>query len=134
MKIEHAAYLVAEPVAAARWYADHLGMRTVRSAGPPSFTHFLADSEGTSVIEIYAGELRVPDYASMDPLLLHLAFATDDVAATRNRLVAAGATPLGEVTRTPGGDELAMLRDPWGFAIQLVRRATPLSRPCTSRP
>jgi hypothetical protein len=31
-----------------------------------------------------------------------------------------------EVTTTPAGDKLAMLRDPWGLAIQFVRRAEPM--------
>jgi uncharacterized glyoxalase superfamily protein PhnB len=51
-----------------------------------------------------------------------LAFWTEDVAGTRARLIAAGATPEGEVAETPAGDQLAMLRDPWGIPIQFVRR------------
>ena len=51
----------------------------------------------------------------------------DDVAAARRTLLAAGATPVGEITVTPDGDELAMLRDPWGFAVQLARRGTPMA-------
>jgi hypothetical protein len=27
---------------------------------------------------------------------------------------------------TPAGDELVMLRDPWGVALQLVKRAQPM--------
>jgi hypothetical protein len=30
------------------------------------------------------------------------------------------------MTVADNGDELAMLRDPWGFAIQLVKRHTPM--------
>jgi glyoxylase I family protein len=62
----------------------------------------------------------------MDPSLLHVAFSTDDVPGTRARLIAAGATPVGDAVITPGGDEFAMLRDPWGLALQLARRARPL--------
>jgi uncharacterized glyoxalase superfamily protein PhnB len=62
----------------------------------------------------------------MDPLVLHVAFAPDDVRATRERLIAAGAVPVGDVVVTPTGDEFAMLRDPWGLALQLARRARPL--------
>jgi glyoxylase I family protein len=126
MKIEHVALLVLDPAAMARWYEEHLGFRTVRSSGPPGNARFLADSEGESVLEIYGGALPAPDYRSMDPLLLHVAFATADVPGTRARLIAAGATPVGEVTVTEGGDELAMLRDPWGLAIQLANRRQPL--------
>ena len=127
MKIEHVALFVQDPVSVARWYEEHLGLRVVRSSEQrPALTRFLADSEGTTVLEIYSGTLPVPSYAAMDPLLLHVAFATDDVSGTRERLLLAGATAQGDVTVTPTGDRLAMLRDPWGLALQLAQRATPL--------
>jgi glyoxylase I family protein len=126
MKIEHVALYVSEPGAVARWYSDHLGLSVVRSSGAPAYTHFLADSAGATVLEIQTGALPVPDYAALDPTLLHLALAADDVAATRRRLLAAGASAVGEITTLASGDELAMLRDPWGLALQLVRRAHPL--------
>jgi uncharacterized glyoxalase superfamily protein PhnB len=62
----------------------------------------------------------------MDPLVLHLAFAVEDVGGARARLLAAGASPVGEVAVTPEGDQMAMLRDPWGFPIQVVKRARPM--------
>jgi glyoxylase I family protein len=62
----------------------------------------------------------------MDPLLLHLAFRANDVAAERARLIAAGATPVGDVMTNETGDTVAMLRDPWGLAVQLVKRIDPM--------
>ena len=126
MKLEHVALQVADPVAMALWYADHLGMRVVRSGDAPGHARFLADDKDATVLETYAGALPGPDYGAMDPALIHVAFATDDVGATRARLIAAGAVAVGEVVVTPGGDEFAMLRDPWGLALQLARRARPL--------
>jgi hypothetical protein len=32
------------------------------------------------------------------------------------------------LTTTPAGDSLVMLRDPWGIALQLVKRAQPMLR------
>ena len=55
-------------------------------------------------------------------MLLHLAFQVDDIAATRSRLMRAGATAVGEIQSNDVGDEVAMLRDPWGIAVQLVKR------------
>ncbi len=69
---------------------------------------------------------EVPDYAAMNPLVLHLAFATQDAQATMEKLVAAGASALGDVRVTPAGDHMAMLRDPWGLALQLCQRAEPM--------
>ena len=126
MKLEHVALLVADPAAVARWYEEHLGMRVVRVGDAPGNARFLADEAGESVLEVYAGTLPLPDYASMDPLLLHVAFVPDDVPSTRARLLAAGATPVGEVVVTPAGDQFAMLRDPWGLALQFARRSHPL--------
>jgi uncharacterized glyoxalase superfamily protein PhnB len=89
--------------------------------------HFLRDGAGTSMLELYRNpRVAVPDYASMDPMLVHVAFVSTDPAADRDRLVAAGATVADDLVRTPAGDELVMLRDPWGVALQLARRAQPM--------
>ena len=127
MNIEHFAINVSNPVAAAEWYVRHLGMRIVRSLNESPFTHFLADASGRVVVETYAhSKAPVPDYAAMDPLVFHIAFTTTDVASAREKLLAAGATSAGPVTTTPVGDVMTFLRDPWGVALQLVKRAVPL--------
>jgi glyoxylase I family protein len=129
VKIEHAAYQVEDPVGLSRWYATHLGL-TIKRAEPASpFGCFLADDGDAVMLEFYHHpSVAQPDYRAIDPLVLHIAFRTADVTATRDRLMAAGAVPVGEVRRTEAGDELAMLRDPWGLAIQLVRRQVPMIR------
>src|SRR5262245_32098931 len=127
MHIEHAAFQVSDPVAIARWYVQHLDMTIKRVQDAPPFAHFLADSGGGVMIELYNNPaIRVPDYRQLDPMILHVGFTTADVAATRDRLIAAGATAEGDVQLTPAGDRVAMLRDPWGFAIQFVNRASPM--------
>jgi glyoxylase I family protein len=123
MKIEHVALQVPDPVALADWYVVHLGMRVVRSFGPPAHARFIADSAGQTVLEVYNNpKASVTDYRRLDPLHVHIAFAVEDVAATRRRLLAAGAAAEGEVSVTDTGDALAMLRDPWGVPVQLVKR------------
>ncbi len=127
VRLEHVGLNVADPVKAAKWYVDNLGMKVLREAPAPANTRFLGDSGGNMMIEIYHNPPEaVPNYAAMDPLLLHVAFMVDDVDAMRTKLIAAGATAVGEVTTTPAGDKLAMLRDPWGLAIQFVHRADPM--------
>lgn len=128
MKIEHIAFNVADPVAVADWYVTHLGLRIVRHIPVPTQTHFLADDAGETVIEIYCNPPEeVPDYAAMNPLQFHLAFVSESPAADRTRLVAAGATAVDELN-FPDGSHLIMLRDPWGLALQLCKRAVPLVR------
>lgn len=127
MRIEHIALQVNDPDAIAEWYVRHLGMKVVRHVGGASRTWFLGDDDSRTLIEMYHNPAAsLPDYAAMDPLLLHIAFSADDLEAERARLIAAGCAPLGEIATTPAGDQLCMLRDPWGLAIQLARRAAPL--------
>ena len=110
------------------WYCRHLGMQVVRAGDPPADTRFLADSSGRLMLEIYrALPDEVPDYGSMNPLLLHIAFASDDARADHERLTAAGATALGGVSENASGDRMAMLRDPWGLALQLCERREPMA-------
>lgn len=127
MRLEHIAFNVAEPAQAAAWYAAHLEMRVVRAQDVSPFAHFLADSSGQTVLEFYNNPLdAVPDYAAINPFRHHIAYLASDIAAERERLLAAGATPVGEITSTPAGDKLAFLRDPWGVPLQLVQRAVAL--------
>jgi uncharacterized glyoxalase superfamily protein PhnB len=106
---------------------DNLGMKVLREGPAPINARFLADGGGNMMLELYHNPPdAVPNYAAMDPLLLHVAFMVDDVDAVRQKLIAAGATPVGEVTTTPAGDKLAMMRDPWGLAIQFLHRANPM--------
>ena len=127
MKIEHFAYQVAEPGAVAEWYCAHLGFTVARSYQQPVSCRFLADETGSVMIEVYYNpRVEVPPYAEMDPLVLHLAFVCADVSATAERLVAAGATVAVPREVLPNGDEVAMLRDPWGMAIQLCKRSAPM--------
>ena len=126
MRIEHVALNVADPLKVADWYVENLDMRVVRGLKEAPYTHFLADSEGRGMIEIYHNPAAsLPDYPTMHPLTLHIAFAVADMDTTRGRLLASGASAEGDVTHLANGDQLAMLRDPWGVAIQLVRRGQP---------
>ncbi|MBM4155588.1 MAG: VOC family protein [Lentisphaerae bacterium] len=124
MRIEHVALQVADPAAAAAWYEKNLGFTVRRAGGAPAHVRFIADASGSVMLEIYNNpRMRTPDYASMDPLLLHLAFESDDIEADRDRLLAAGATLVEDVTTIPTGDRVLMMRDPWGLAIQAVTRS-----------
>ncbi|MCX2783304.1 VOC family protein [Microbulbifer thermotolerans] len=126
MKIEHFAFNVADPVAVANWYSEHLGMRVVRALNEVPHTHFLADSSGSVMIEIYNNPAdQVPAYGEMDPLILHLAFVSEQPEVDRLRLEEGGASFVDEV-RLKDGSHLVMMRDPWGLAIQLCKRGTPM--------
>jgi len=125
MRIEHFAFNVEDPVAVADWYCKYLGF-TVKVKLEKAHTHFLADSTGNMMIEIYnnpPGE--VPDYAAMNPLQLHMAFVSEDPVADAERLCAAGAKEVDDL-QLPDGTHLKMLKDPWGFSVQLCKRGKPM--------
>lgn len=125
MKIEHFAYNVSDPVAIAAWYCQHLGFTVKHKFDKWPDTHFLADSSGSVMIEIYNNPAdQVPDYHAMHPLILHLAFVSEDPEKDAEKLVAAGAKVVDDV-KLNDGSHLKMLKDPWGLAIQLCKRATP---------
>lgn len=127
IRLEHVALNVADPVKMAQWYVENLGMKIMREGPAPVNARFLADADGNMMLEVYHNPPEaVPNYASMDPLILHVAFQVDDVDAIRSKLLAAGATATDEVTVTSAGDKITMLRDPWGLAIQFLHRADPM--------
>jgi uncharacterized glyoxalase superfamily protein PhnB len=124
IQVEHVAWQVKDPVAVANWYGKHLGFRVIRKVEGGPNTHFLADAAGRVVVEIYNNPAAsILDYPAMHPLQLHVAFAVQDPAAERDRLLDAGAKIAEDLVTTPAGDQLVMLKDPFGFSIQLCKRA-----------
>src|SRR5437868_5312272 len=126
MRVEHVALQVADPAAMAAWYAKHLGFRVERASDESVVARFIVDVSGAVMLEVYRNpKLPVPNYLSMDPALLHVAFVCEELPAAAARLSAAGAS-LVRGPETLGDDEIAMLRDPWGLALQLVKRKRPM--------
>ena len=117
MKLEHVAVDVPDAEAFKAWWCENLGFRV--SSNPD----FIMDDSGEAGLEVYrTGETpSAPDYKSMNSMTFHVAFVSDDVKADADRLVAAGAT-LEQIKLDNPAFHMAILRDPWGVAIQLCRR------------
>ncbi len=129
MRIEHLAVNVNNPVKLAEWYVRHLGLRILRQAGSG---YFLGDDGGRTVLEVYHNPAApVADFAAWPPPTFHIALNAEDVAAERQRLIAAGGRADGEVSVSGAGDTLAIVRDPAGIALQLIHRRTPLQHQTT---
>lgn len=125
--IEHVAWQVESPGEVAEWYARNFGFTLRRKFDNAAQAHFLADAAGRVIFEIYNNsKAPVPDYRAQDPLVLHIAFKVDAPKDTRDALLNAGASVVDDYAVTAAGDELVMMRDPWGFAIQLVKRSAPM--------
>ena len=126
LAFEHLAINVADPVAVAAWYVEHLGMTVVRRGEAPVHMHFLADASRRAMVEIYSNAAApMGIYGDLHPAQLHLAFTSSDPTADAARLVAAGAVLVSD-QRDVDGSHLIMLRDPWGLPLQLARRAVPM--------
>jgi glyoxylase I family protein len=127
MTIEHIALTHPDPVGAADWYSKNLGCTVLKSMSETPYTHFIQLPGAQVMLEIYNNPVAPPpDYAAMHTLTLHIAFWSEDVAGDRERLLAAGATPVDGVETTPEGFVLCLLRDPWGVPLQLINRPEPM--------
>ncbi|MEX0772663.1 MAG: VOC family protein [Balneolales bacterium] len=126
MKIEHFAINVEQPQAMSDWYERYMGLNVVKKSDQAPYMTFLADDSGRVMIEIYKNPAdQVPDYKVMDPLVLHLAFVSEDPVKDKERLLKGGATLVSDEL-LKDGSHLVMLRDPWGLALQLCKRNTPM--------
>ena len=107
-----------------KWYQDHLGFKIVHCAGNDvDGVSFLTDDEGKTILELG----RLPEGPPLDgqsllPLQLHIAVECEDPNTEAERLLHAGAEFLGESPRNKYKGEKLLIRDPWGFTIQLVNR------------
>lgn len=125
MVFEHFALNVPEPTSMAAWYTKHLGMNIVSRMERAPYTHFLADSTGRVVMEIYSNRADpVPEYSAQHPLRFHFAFAVKEAGSEKDRLLEAGAS-LVEESHLDDGSHLIMLRDPWSIPFQLCQRGIP---------
>ena len=126
MRFEHFAINVPDASAMARWYVANLDMRIVRGSDSFPFAHFLADSTGRTIIEIYSNPADpIPDYSWQHHFRFHFAFAADDLDTTMQKLILAGASLAIDET-IPDGSRIITLRDLWGIPFQLARRIAPL--------
>jgi uncharacterized glyoxalase superfamily protein PhnB len=121
---EHLALNVRDQKAVEEWYVANMGFTVLgsNSAG----ASFLADSSGRTFFELYS-RTDVPyfDAAATHSLTIHVAYECEDVEATTQKLLQAGAREDIPFAVSPEGDKLVMLRDPFGITIQLINRANP---------
>jgi uncharacterized glyoxalase superfamily protein PhnB len=124
---EHFALNVADPQSMTNWYCENLGMKVHRKGTPPTYTNFIADAAHNMMFELFINSAYpLLDMSKINPLSIHIAFVVEDVRAIRNGLIAAGATIVDDMTVSASGDEILMLRNPWGIPLQIIKRAKPM--------
>jgi glyoxylase I family protein len=127
LRFEHIAHNVKDAREVAKWYVSNYGMIALHESGAPNYGVFLADSAENMMIELYQNDqVPVINFSDVDFFSLHLASMSGDLAATKDKFVKAGATVAQDINKTPSGDEILVLRDPWGFPLQFVKRAVPM--------
>lgn len=127
MRPEHFELNLVNSEAKADWYVENLGLKVVRKGGAPSFGFFVSDIKDNMMLELNQ-DARYPvlEFENINYNSFHVAFTVDDVKAIKEKLIAAGAKLAEEIKNTPAGDQVVMLRDPWGQAIQFVKRVNPM--------
>ncbi|WP_299979389.1 lactoylglutathione lyase [uncultured Pseudoteredinibacter sp.] len=109
------------------FYTRILGMKLLRKSENPEYRYTLAfvgygeESSGQAVVELtYNWDTQSYDLGSG---FGHLAIGFEDIYATCDAIREAG----GEISREPGpvkggSTEIAFVRDPDGYAIELIQR------------
>jgi len=97
------------------FYEKEVGLTLQRDMRPKKDLVFLANAEGETCVEV----LRNPEIGDAGNAGLSIGFKTDDVAAKREAMVAAGheATPM---IRPMPGVEFFFVKDPAGVNVQFI--------------
>ncbi len=127
LRIEHLEFNVPDTRAKAKWYADKLHMEIVRRGGAPTYNIFVSDPGHNVMMELNQNkDYPMFDFWKISHMAFHFAFEAEDLQAVKKEMIAAGAQLVDDITMTPGGDQVMMMRDPWGEPIQFVHRAHPM--------
>jgi uncharacterized glyoxalase superfamily protein PhnB len=127
LRFEHIAINVKDSRAVAKWLIDNYGMITMHESNGPNYGIFIADSAKNVMLELYQNsEVPVINFNEIDFNSLHLASMSSDLTITKNKLLKAGASVAQDINITPSGDQILVLRDPWGFPLQFVIRVVPM--------
>ncbi|MDH7603336.1 MAG: VOC family protein [Melioribacter sp.] len=127
IRFEHIGINVKDPITAARWYSENLNMKILREGTAPNYSTFVADSSIHMMIEFnYNKDFPTIDSLNFNYDSFHLAFCVFNINMIKEKLLNAGATVLSDLRKTDSGDQVLVLKDPWGLPIQFVQRVKPM--------
>ena len=125
--IEHFALNLSDSRKTASWYEQNTEMKRIRDGKAPTYGMFVSDSTQAMMFELYQNEeYPVIDFGTISPMSIHVAFQVSSVEQAKQLLVLQGAVVADDITTTPIGDQVLMMRDINGFPIQFVHRAKPM--------
>jgi glyoxylase I family protein len=120
---EHLGLPARDPKILKDWYVKTLGARQVFDNGqtPPMF---LIQLPGGLMIEIYAGDLALPETANNKLNgWRHVALRVDSLAAAQAELEQRGVRFTEEIKPAGGGGRVLFFSDPEGNLLHLVERS-----------
>ena len=132
VRFEHLRINVADKERTAQWYVDHVGLEMI-----PSNTEdvvYVADKDRNFMLELSALPNLKNTYADVNIDAFHLAFeGQQSIKEVSERMLKNGGKQDGELYTNKIGDYVLNVRDPNGFALQLLYRVNPFfSKPVKS--
>ena len=107
-----------------KFYQEALGLKVSRRSTSPRGAQlaFIQTPNSEEEIEICQMPPGAPA-VQVQPDLVHLAFAVDDLAALAAELKTKGYTLSDGPTKTGGGSVIAFIDAPEGYEVELIQRA-----------
>ncbi len=116
---EHLGLPARDPVALKDWYLRVFGARLAFGEVPP----FLVAMPGGSMIEVYAGEVSMPETANNKLNgWRHVAIRVDSLEAAKAELEKCGVVFTETAKPAAGGGRILFFQDPEGNLLHLVER------------
>ena len=124
---EHFAINVADSREISKWFVKNLGMIVIHDGKAPAYGMFVADAGKNMMFELYQNkDIPMVNFDSVSYQTFHVAFVVHGIQTVKDALVATGAKIAEDMKKTLNGDDVLMLRTPWGLPIQLVKRVDPM--------
>ena len=122
LSVEHLGLPAREPMALKDWYLHVLGAKLVFS-NEETATAFLLALPGGVMIEIYSGDLSLPQISNNKLNgWRHVALRVASVAAAKTELEGKGLTFTEAIKPAAGGGRVLFFQDPEGNLLHLVER------------
>jgi catechol 2,3-dioxygenase-like lactoylglutathione lyase family enzyme len=128
-EIEHIGIIVERPVEMGNWYRDVLGFN-IKFSGEDETkgAAFITDANNKVMLEFGKVPNVTPLCKKIDHCLqLHIALKSDDPDKEAEYLISKGAKFVEKCQIVKPGENIIVLRDPWGNSIQLAKRPQPIS-------
>ena len=127
LRPDHLELNIADTREKAKWYVENLGLKIVSQSDGPSYNIFISDADDNMMLELNQdSKSPMLEFEKIDYNSFHFAFLVPDIASIKDKLISAGAKLAEDIKKTANGDQVLMLRDPWGQAIQFVKRVKPM--------